>query len=232
MEDRSWGTVGPPTPGVFRGPYMRFTIYRRRSDGIIQRYHTNSRKRKQELENASYQEWQKQRKTFRDNRKSQRKTRKAPPPPIPKQAPPPPPRPPPSEPDFLTRPPKRFQTLFSGFGTMGGIEEMINPETGSPPILNENLDDPTYGLEFAAPAAFYTPDTLRQTKWDGIVEEESLLMQLNELLQFEGERTPDFDFRHVYRHWEYRYTIQEHVGSFWRTLKDVSVVNGRRKRHL
>lgn len=92
-----------------------------------------------------------------------------------------------------------MSTWFKAWGSDG--VDISGAE--SPDILNEDMDD------FAAPRAFYSNQgaLLGRVKFDGVVELEDLIEQLNDRLQFFGEEREDFDFRAVYARWDYKYQV-------------------------
>lgn len=99
-----------------------------------------------------------------------------------------------------------YATYFKAFGTMGDSNDMRMG--GSPSILREDIE------EQAAPAAFYSNQSgiLGKVKWEGRVSLDTIIAELNEHLQYLGEENKGFDFREVYRHWEYRYQVVRFVG--------------------
>lgn len=107
----------------------------------------------------------------------------------------------------------KYFTMFKAEGSLGTRKDLHPKELKgeSPSILQDDIDDYEEG-NYAAPAAFFSQQYLRKVKFEGILEVELLIDELNSKLQYVGEEEPDFDFRKVYDYWSYNYEVHEKYG--------------------
>lgn len=198
-------------PGRFP-PVVRFRIaYRKRADGIIQRYRTKAPKLVGE---STKKEYLAQRKLAKARRSAYQKERRR----LAKQLIPAPDRPNAAgraAPPDLPPVPERFKNRFTIFKAAGSSNPRAGGRRRDPFFASDptTVSQPPPGM-ISGPFAFYSNQGigLGRVKFDGQVPVETLIARLNKNLYiFDRKGRGPIDFRAAYPRWEYTYFVIEQV---------------------